>query len=183
MGRDRLALAAAVGDLEARAGRVHRAADQLATDAAQFGTWLGDPDRRREELAADADAVDRFVDDLAADLDGIDDAGDPATAWFDAALRSRAAGLLLADLRAELDDLQDWPDADPDSTDEIARRLDALARRRSAVGEAVESAARPAWRERAGDRLEAAAADLDSHDPPVDWAAVRETLAAHRPDA
>jgi len=184
-GRGPLALARAIRDVKTRANRAHRSADELGADVESAEAWLDDPAVRYDEFDADVDALDAFVGDAAEDAAALADgaATDPADLWADAVLRHRVVGLLLADLRAELDDLQALPGGSaPDRAAAAADRLDALADRREDLGDRLDDAADPAWRDRHGDRLRAAAAAFDARDPPVDWGAVHAALDEHRPD-
>jgi hypothetical protein len=175
-------------EVASTAQSVQLAADHLQVDLEAFQRWVGDHDVRAEAFGDDLDAVAEMVDGLADAVGGLDtadgDADDPGAAWADAALRHRVTGLLLADLRAEIDDLRtlaERQDADPDFA-ELDGRLDALDDRRATLGDDLDVASRPAWVERYGDDVDAFEAALDDFEPPVSWGAVRAELDAHRPD-
>jgi chromosome segregation ATPase len=187
------AVAADIRRLVGQANAVQRAADDLALDVEDFERWLAAPDRRRRELAGDADAMDRFLDDLAAATDDLAaatddeaDLADPAGRWLDATLRARVSSLLIADLRAELADLRAWPedgnpaDGDVPSLDDLENRIDDLDGRCDRLRERLDDLARPAWRERHADRLDALEGVLDEFEPPVDWEDVQAALDDHR---
>jgi hypothetical protein len=176
---DPLATGETVRDCARRATRVQTVANELQFDLDDFETWLSDPDVRHDELAGDVGAVDEFLDALSDDATALDG----EARWFDATLRHRVAGLLLADLRADLSDLRTWPGADrPVSVGATVERLDAVEDRHAAIGDCLDAAAADAgWPDRFADRLDAAIAALDAHDPPVDWGAVESALADRRP--
>jgi chromosome segregation ATPase len=182
-------------------------ADRLSSELEEFEAWVSDAGVRFEELDADAGHVEGLLDDLSETIDELEstaaetdearetaDAGtargtteaagdDLALAWADAALRRRVLGLLVSDLRAELSALGDWADREEGATTqdgEIERRIDDLQSREAALGERLETIASPAWRDRFGARIEAAEADLDSFDPPVQWGALQAVLEEHR---
>lgn len=142
--------------------------------------------------AAEGSEGDGEGGDLGAAEDD-DSAGesDLALAWADAALRRRVIGLLVSDLRAELSGLRTWADregetprrsenGDTAGPGEIDARIDDLRSRERALGERLETLARPRWRERFGERIAAFETDLDSFDPPIQWGRVQETLEEHR---
>jgi hypothetical protein len=190
-------------DLTERANAVQRDADDLAFELEEeFDRWLSDPAARATHLAGDVDAVETMLDELTGIAEAIDDAdegetptlpggqepADRSVAWFDAALRVRLAGLLLADLRAELDDLRTWAERESDerSDDEgddfadVETRLDSLAVRVSGLEDWVATLPEPAWRRRFGDRVTTFEHAVSDRRPPVDWAAVQATLEDHR---
>lgn len=190
--------------LYARAHDVTRTADELATDAEEFGRWLDDPGRRVEDLSADIDAFEEFLDGIDRAVGALPEGGsgrdptdsggaggDPGPAWFDASLRHHVTDALLADVGAELDDLRTWADrVDIDASarpevkdfDALAGRIDDIDDRRTRLGARLDDLARPAWRDRYGDRLADFEAAIAGFDPPVDWRAVLAELDAHRPD-
>ncbi|MFB6304493.1 MAG: halo transducer protein [Haloferacaceae archaeon] len=185
----------ALRDADRDARSVRAAADELKVDADGFARQVRDPSAWVGELAGDVDALAEAVDDLsaavervagadAADADGGErGAGstvDPGALWADARLRATAYDLLLTDLRAELADLREWPTGAPDGVDAAADRVAALDDRLTDLRGRLDAEARPAWRERHGDRVARFAADVADRDPPVDWAAVQGSLADHR---
>lgn len=178
-------VAAGIRDLTDAANAAQRRADELRDDAEATARWLRDPGVRREEFAADVDAVadsaetlastvDWLAGDADAPPDGVDP-NDPGAGWADATVETRVTGLLVEDLRAELADLQTLAD-DESSFDAHERRLTGLAARRDALATRLDDLARPAWRETHGDRVAAAVDRVDSFAPPVDWGAVRTAL-------
>lgn len=193
-----------IRDLETAANGVQRGADELAMDLEAFVRWVADPAVRADDLEGDLDALALALDELAAGVDDLtasadavadrdESDGDDGTAdevpdavrWFDLALRHRVLALLAADLRAELDDCRTLAARNDDSGDRLSAvetRLDDLRERRRSLGERLDGVGRPAWRERFDGRLHDFETALDAYDPPVEWAAVGETLEAHRPD-
>lgn len=107
---------------------------------------------------------------------------DPVFVWLDAAMRHRLAGLLVDDLETELRGLRSWPDraGDGERADAIADRIAEIRSRWTDLGDRINAAARPAWRERFADRLAAFESDLDAFSPPVDWGEVQATLQEHQ---
>jgi len=201
---DLYATARGIRQLTADANEAHRAADELGVDVEEFEEWLADPDVRYEEFEGDVDAVERSVDELAAAVDRLaadlaegddgdgegagDEEGntpaDAAATWFDLTLRSRVIGLLLADVRAELADLRTWADREDldhgERLDAFDARLADLDDRVVAAGDRLDDLARPDWRARFDDRLDAFGSALDGLEPPVDWGEVQATLEEHR---
>ncbi|WP_152042822.1 halo transducer protein [Salinigranum salinum] len=199
--------AAAIRDLTETANATQRAADELYVDAEEFQRWLATPVARYDEFASELDALDESLDALAGTVDdladavagGTDDAAadvdadDPALGWFEATLRHRAVGLLLADLRAELADLHTLAardaagttaDSDDDgaSLDDLDDRLDALERRWHALDDRLDDLARRRWHDRFADQLRALDAALDPFEPPIDWTDVQAALDDVRED-
>jgi len=186
--------AAEIRQLEAAANSAQHTADELGVDAEEFEAWVRNPDRRLDALNDDADAVADFVDGVEETLDMLADGDadvDPAAVWFDATLRYRVSRLLLADLRAEVEDLRNWPEPGPndahgavdaealtDLDDRLANLEDGVA----SVGDRFDEGTAVEWRDRYGDRLADFEAALDDHAPPVDWAAVESLLGEYRPD-
>jgi chromosome segregation ATPase len=183
-------LAVGIRRLTEDANEVHRAADELTLDLESFQRWLDEPSVRYDELAEDVDALESALDDLDGVADEVaaaverdaDDEIVPGVTWVDATMRGRALDLLLADLRAELDDLRRWDrrvDATHDRADEIAARLDALDEQLAAATGRLDDCARPAWRDRHGDRLAALDSALETFEPPVVWGDVQGELETH----
>jgi len=187
--------AAEIRRLNAAANSAQHDADRLGVDAEEFEAWVRNPDRQVDALDDDADAVADVIDGVTGTLDAlaagdVEADADPAAVRFDAALRHRVSRLLLDDLRAEIDDLQAWPDpapddahgaVDPEGLDALDDRLTSLEDRWREIdgrfdGDATE------WRDHYGDRLSDFEAALDDHAPPVDWGAVESVLGEYRPE-
>jgi predicted nucleic acid-binding Zn-ribbon protein len=212
-------VASEIHRLESAAEDVRHTADVLGVEIESFDEWASDPDRRLRELEGDADAVAEALEGLAGAVDAVAaadgegdpdpeaaaDVTDPDAAWADAGLRLRSLGLLLADVRAELDDLETWAErarsdaerdaatggADPDEVDahfaeraerraDLADRLADLERRRDRLEARLDDLARPGRIERHGGVIDAFEAALDDHDHPVAWDEVRTDLERHR---
>ncbi|QLH76084.1 halo transducer protein [Halosimplex rubrum] len=194
----RFAVADGLRRVDERARAVQRTADEIQFDLEDFERWLGDHAVRVRELGEDVDALATSLDDLATAADAIEaavaddpeaagrDPDDPARVWFDATLSHRATGLTVADLRAELDDLQTWADragADPvddGGLDDLAGRLDDLDRRREGLGDRLDAVAEPEWTDRFGEAVAAVESGLADCEPPVDWGVVGSVLEEHR---
>ncbi|MFB6151507.1 MAG: halo transducer protein [Haloarculaceae archaeon] len=189
-------LGVGVQEVTARATELQRRADALRDDVESFERWLDDPAVRVEEFRTDLEAVETTLDDLTgrvetltgqaddavesdADTDALDDA-DLGALWIEGTLRTRVLALLLADLRAELSDLRDWPD-DGATLADLGDRVDEFAARRDRLADRLDDLARPEWRDRYADRIEGLEAELDGMEPPVDWAAVHEAFEANHP--
>jgi len=191
------------------ANAVQQAVDDLYLEVdREFDRWLSDAGTRAERLDEDVDAVESMLDELKEVAEALDDAEageiptlvggeaieDSQLAWFDAALRVRVAGLLLADLRYELDDLQTWADREADERpdegtgteerdevlEDVEGRLNSLDVRASGLEDWLAAVAEPAWRRRFGDRVTTFEHALDDRRPPVDWGGVQATLEDHR---
>lgn len=201
---DLFGTATAIQRLTETANATQRAADELYVDAEEFQRWLATPDVRSEEFASELDALDESLAGLAGTADDLADAvadgtgevaadaetkadadaDDPALGWFEATLRHRAVGLLLADLRAELADLHTLTvrdataaaDADGEALDDLEARLDALERRWEDLDDRLDGLARRRWHERFEDRFRALDAALDPFEPPIDWTEVQAAL-------
>jgi len=166
-------------------------AERLAEDVDSVAGML-------DELSGVAEALDDAGEDETPTLPGGEEIADPAVAWFDASLRVRVATLLLADLRAERADLLTWleretenggeGDSASDDTvdtadaalDDVAGRLVSLDERASGLEDWLDALARPAWRDRFGDRVETFEHAVADRATPVDWADVQATLEEHR---
>lgn len=188
---DRLAAAAlGVAALQEDAAALDEDTDDFADAVAEFQHWLDHHETRVADLRADLDALAGSLQDLDAVADALDDGAsglplaDPGVAWFDASLQVRTTSLMLADTRAEAADLRAWAEReglDADDLSTVAERIDDLAAERERIADRLADVADPAWTEKYADRLEEFAADLDDMEPPVDWAAVEDTLAGYRP--
>jgi virulence-associated protein VapD len=186
----------ALRELTTDAQEVQRTADDLKFDIEDLERYVTDPSVRVDELVADVDEVAGFLDGVEASVETVatadegDDATvDPGMVWFDATLRHRVAGLLVADLRSELDDHHTLlergegdGDVDVDSDTDLEGRVEGLDDRRRAVGDRLDGLVRSAWTDRFDDRVSAFEEAIAGYEPPVDWAAALETLEEHRPD-
>jgi hypothetical protein len=184
-------LAVGIHDLTVAANSAQEAADRLQVELEEFERWVGNQTVRFDDLAEEVDALADSVDELADVVDTVAAAADddrvaaldadPAAAWVDTAFRHRVVSLLFEDLRTELDGLRAWPDAEtPERAADIADRIDDLEARWESVGDALDDAARPEWRERFDEDLTAFDSALAVFEPPLDWNAVQATLDDYR---
>ena len=171
-------LAVELREVASAAQGVVRTADGLQLDLEQVETWVRRPAVRYDEFREDVEFTEGALDDLEAAAAGIPESADtPANEWADAVMRVRVTDLLLADLRAELDDLREWAEREDDPFREsLASDLDALRERRRGLAARLDDVARPAWVDRFDGRL----SDLDELEPPVDWGTVERTYETHR---
>jgi hypothetical protein len=182
-------------DLRMDVQDAHGNIEELRSEVEAFENWVSDPETRYDELDDDVEYVAELVDGLGVAVDALESGSvegerEPAVVWADASLRCRVNGLLIADLRAELSELRDWPEAGSEADGGVSRerwegvgdRLDGLRQRESDLRERLEALARPEWRERFGDRIDAFEAEIATFEPPVRWERVQETLAEHQPE-
>ena len=164
-------------------------------DAGRSTDAAADADVRVRELKADVEAFEETFDDLAERVDALARTADAvearpespsaevdeelARAWVDLLFSHRSTDLLLADLRAEFEDLRER-DGDEGVPFGEAWVLDddfeLLRIRWNAVGDVLDDCARPAWRERFGETLSTFESDLDVFEPPIDWGEVEATV-------
>ncbi|MFC7069207.1 halo transducer protein [Halobaculum lipolyticum] len=164
------------------ANELQAAADELGMDAEEFERWVASPSARHDELDADVDELAGAVARLESDAAALGDEPDAET-WFDCTLRRRVLALQVADLRAEVDDLETVADRLGDDPDTVEPRLAAAATdlddvddRLATVADELAAAAREPWHDRYDDRLAAFEATVDDADPPVDWGGVLTAL-------
>lgn len=185
---DIYALAERLRRLTARANSLQREADELQVDLEDFERWLNDPDRRREELKEEVNAVGTYLDQLEDDIDRLEEPNDtesPGSLWTDASLRCRVAALLIADVRAEVDDLRTWADREDNDgarVGSVSRRIADLNDRLTALDGQLQEVTRPGWRDRFGARIEAFEQATAEFEPPIPWDEVETLLEKHRPD-
>ena len=168
-------------DVATRAQGVIQTADDLAFDLEQFESWVGRPERRHEEFSEDAALVEESVTALADAVAAVEDDDEPGVAWAEVTMRARVLDLLVADLRAELDDL--WTLAERQGArvpPEHEQRVAATAREVGRLRARLTDRAEPAWRERFAPELNALATELAEMEPPVDWGAVDAVLSSQR---
>jgi DNA repair exonuclease SbcCD ATPase subunit len=200
---DVYAMADALYQHATRGQQTHRMTDELITDLESFQEWVRHEDVRFEELRRDAEGVADSLDDIEDALatlpasddrdasDGTNQASgsfdgaeepEPVFVWVDAAMRHRLVGLLVDDLETELRGLRTWADraGDGERADDIEERISEIRERWADLEARIDAAARPAWRDRFADRLDAFEADLAAFEPPVDWGEVQGTLQEHQ---
>lgn len=171
-----------------RANELQAAADELGMDAEEFQRWVASPSARHDELDVDVEELAGAVTRLESDAAALGDDPD-AESWFDCTLRRRVLALQVADLRAEVDDLETVADRLGDDADTVAERrsaaeadLDDVERRLATVADDLAAVARDPWHDRYGDRLAAFGDAVDDAEPPVDWGAVLAALETVRTD-
>ncbi|MFA1610118.1 halo transducer protein [Halobellus rubicundus] len=154
---------------------VQQTADELQFDLDDFEAWLDSHERRRQAFEEDVDVV-------ADALEAARTAATPpldAESWVDAVLRVEVTPVLLADLRAELDDLRAMAEragVDGGWADDLEDRLADLDSRVAAARAALNDAAEPSWRERYGARIAAFRETGAAAEPPVEWGEVQAEL-------
>jgi len=157
-----------------------RIAHDLETELEAFEAWLSSANRRHDALVDEVEAAEESAESVVDAVAALREADEPdPQRRFDAAVQTRVLDLVVADLRAEADDLRAWAERDgvdfPDGVDE---RVDDLA---AAVdGSAAALAEAPTWDDRFAERLDALDAELEAVEPPVAWARVDETVAEAR---
>jgi len=193
-------LAVGIDRLTADANDAQRTADELYTEIGAFERWLTSPRARYDELDDDLDALDdalldlvAAVDDLANAIEGGPDAPetdseDIARAWTDASLRQRVLGLLLADVRAELAELREWPEDGPGDgavtgdnagAARIEQRVDDLEKRLAAIGGRLTDLADAAATDAHERRVTTFEETLEGYESPIRWDEVQSELRAH----
>ncbi len=173
-------LAVELREVASRAQGVATTADELGFELEDFERWVADPQIRHEEFREDTELVGESVDELASAVEMLSESPDPAVDWADATMRTRVLDLLVADLRAELEDLRELAARD-DATvpDDLATDVADLDDKTTALATRLDELAEPAWREEFGEDIAALAVAIDLA-PPVDWGAVQQQLEEHR---
>lgn len=187
-------VASGIRSLERAANDCQRAADELMVDLEEFQRWLSEPNRRFDQLEGDTEALEQTLEevgDIAESLEANGDEpassnGDGGDRWFEATVRTRMLGLVLEDLRWELDELRRWnqggSDAGGNRADELSARFDELAEHRETLEDRLGALASSAWEERFADALEATEDELSRFEPPIAWGEVEEAIAPPRGD-
>ena len=185
---DLYATAAGIQRLTERANTLQAAADDVQLELERFESWVETESARLTDIEEDVAAAESELDELDAAVteleSGIESVEDPAAVdglaagWVQTSVGRRITAVLLADLRAELADLEAWPGGleDEQRLADVRADLDALETRLDAVDRRLDTLAEPAWRERFGDRLDDLDAALDEFEPPVDWGALQATV-------
>jgi hypothetical protein len=173
-------LAVELREVASRAQGVATTADELGFELEDFERWVADPQIRHEKFREDTELVGESVDELASAVETLSESPDPAVDWADATMRTRVLDLLVADLRAELEDLRELA-ARNDATvpDDLATDVADLDDKTTALATRLDELAEPTWREEFGEDIAALAAAIDLA-PPVDWGAVQQQLEEHR---
>ncbi len=165
------ALERAIGEL-AEAIRNLEARGDHSTPKAGDATGAGDYSSPFEEAST---AVDETTGTADLELGAI---------WFDARLQQLVFDLLLADARAEYEELVEWADrveSAPAPPAAIGDRLEQLSARCEELDEDLDRLARGEWRDEYGDEVERFEHGLATFEAPVDWGTVRSALENLRP--
>lgn len=178
-GEEVYGLAVELREVASHAQGVVQTADDLARDVEQFESWLSTPSRRYDEFEGDVELVEESVSALETAAEAVPDAADPADDWADATMRTHVLALLVRDLAAELDDLHTLAEADANVPEALVGRVRDLDERTDALAERL-AAEQPTAGERFDDDIDALTAALSAFETPVEWGAVRRTLADHR---
>lgn len=175
-------LAVALRDVATTAQGVIRTADELSEALDEFEVWLTDPDRRYDEFTEETALVEESLADVATTAEALSTASEtPATDWADATMRVRVIELLVADLRAELAELQAWADrADSQFRAGLTERVADVERQTTELRNTLAERAEPAWHDRFDDTLSAFEEDLAEFEPPIEWNRVQATLEERR---
>ncbi|TKX84772.1 halo transducer protein, partial [Halorubrum sp. SS5] len=124
---------------------VVRVAHDLETELEAFEAWLSSANRRHDGLVDEVEAAEESAESLAETVAALRaaEAPDPERR-FDASVQARVLDLVVADLRAEAEDLRAWAERDgvafPDGVD---ARLDDLAAEATASAEALADGPEP----------------------------------------
>jgi len=180
--------------IEARVYGLKEELSEFETDVTNPEVWINDVQQdltvvedALEAVAAAAEALPTADADVEDDWDWADRDVDPPVVWYDATLRVEHVGVLLADLRAELDDLQTWGERKEEFetwyAESVSEDLQTAADRRSELADRLDALARPAWTDRFGGRLADFESELASRDSPVDWVEMQAILDAYRPES
>lgn len=159
---------------------VVRVAHDLETELEAFEAWLASANRRHDGLVDEVEAAEESAGSLAETVGALRAAEEPdPERRFEAGVQARVLDLVVADLRAEAEDLRAWAERDGVAfPDDVDARLDELEAEVAAHGAALADGADRD--DRFGERLDALDAELAAIEPPVAWARVDETVAEAR---
>ncbi|KOX96913.1 hypothetical protein [Halorubrum tropicale] len=159
---------------------VVRVAHDLETELEAFEAWLSSANRRHDGLVDEVEAAEESAESLAETVGALRAAEEPdPERRFEAGVQARVLDLVVADLRAEAEDLRAWAERDGVAfPDDVDARLDELEAEVAAHGAALADGADRD--DRFGERLDALDAELAAIEPPVAWARVDETVAEAR---
>ena len=172
--------AVALHEITTDAQDIVRVAHDLETELEAFEAWLRSANRRHDALVDEVEAAEESAAAVAETVESLRDADDAdPERWFDAVVQTRVLDLVVADLRAEADDLRAWADRDGVSfPDDVDARIDDLEAEVTdhveALGDGTDGD------DEFGERLDALDAELEAVEPPVAWARVDDTVAEAR---
>jgi len=184
-------------ELRAKTSDLRQRTDDLKIDIESFQEWLDTATVRYRQFELDLSAVEDSLDELAEIADGVEqaradtDSDDPpaptseaALQWTHATLQHRMLGLMVTDLRTELDACEELAVRENRDDDaEIAEyrdTLDDLQSRWKSLDERVADLTVESWRDRYGAEISGFEDDLEAFEPPVDWTTVETTLQERR---
>lgn len=175
-----------------------RSADDRSTDVEGSERSPGGDRDRFDVLEEDLKAVERSIDALRREADdliqavsedvegesGSEEGADPAATWAEATLDHGVLGLLVADARAEFDELRQMVDRrqldEDELVDAVESRLYRVDGKLTSVGTRLDYLDRPAWRERFDDVLSGFESAIAELEPPVDWGEIETSLEEYR---
>ena len=175
-------IAKGIHDVRDQANTLQQAADELQVELESFEQWLEDPSRRIDELTEDIDVVAGTLQGLEETLDelGAREEIQDGEQWVECWISYLVTGLLLDDIKAEFDQLREWHHREAvdqlGGMTEAEDRITALEATRNTIHDRLESLARPDWRERYRDRVDAVESTLSCFEPPVEWDEVQVAL-------
>lgn len=176
--------AVGIRTLREEADNVQTAADDLLLDVRRFESWIRDPAIRYDHLQRDAELLEGAVDDLASRLDQPAE-GDPeamARTWVELAMHHRTLGLMLTDLRWELDGVQriDERQGVEGDSKEIEQHIRGISERLSNIRDCLADVATVAARNRHEEQVLALERVLDEKEPPIEWGEIQRVFEQHR---
>lgn len=186
---DIFALARAIQEVRSRATEAQRDADSLTVEIGEFERNLRNPNEWAEELREDVDAAETSIRELLAVANNLSDTDTEADiecetprAWADATLQQRMQPLVLADIRTELDALQQMKAVEGTDTvcEDIESRLTELESLCADIKHILVAVSEPAWEQAYGEAIESFTQTVEERKVPINWAQVQERLQRHR---
>ncbi|WP_257628173.1 hypothetical protein [Haloplanus salinarum] len=155
----------------------------------EFESWLHDPEARFDAFREELGGFERYLDNTAGLLDRIEAGdGDDDRAfdrWLAAYHLQRVMGVILDELRADVDELEAWlgrrEGAYDDELSSLRDRVTGLSERHATCSRRLDATAEAidgfeeSWNEVTAS-VESFESTLESLDPPVDWAAVESLV-------
>lgn len=186
---DLYAIGRAIREIRSGATDAQRDADAIAVEIESFERKLRNPDRWADELREDIDAIEDVIEEtleVTTTVSDVEDDGDEKTdlalAWADTALQNRMQKLLIEDVQAELDVLQQIASHRKidDHCDGIEQRLEELETLRTDISHRVDEVAEPSWGRKHSGVIDSFIQTLEEFEPPVNWAELQNELERHR---
>lgn len=175
---DLYAVAESIKELRAGALDAQRGADSLAVEIEEFERTLRRPDEWADELHEDIDAAEQSMEELLDAADSLSDAandsadgGNPARRWADLSVQQRTQRLVVDDIGAERDALEQMAAhaGIDDVGDGIETRLDELDALCAEVGHRLDEVSEPSWRHAHDETIRSFARTVAEFEPPIDW--------------